>query len=50
MNVDPSTGSFSAVMTGLEPGMSYQIRAYGANESGLSYSGMVTVTVPQGSL
>ena len=50
VNVDPSTGSFSAVLTGLEPGMSYQIRAYGANESGLSYSGMVTVTVPQGSL
>lgn len=46
VNVDPSTSSFSAVITGLEPDKTYQIRAYGANESGLSYSGILLVNTP----
>lgn len=44
VNVEPSGSSFSAVISGLEPGKTYQVRAYGANESGLSYSELLYVT------
>ena len=43
VNVEPGGNSFSAEMTGLEPGKTYQIRAYGANENGLTYSGLIIV-------
>lgn len=43
VNVAPGGNSFSAEMTGLEPGKTYQIRAYGANENGLTYSDLITV-------
>lgn len=44
VNVEPSGNSFSVEMTELEPGKTYQIRAYGANENGLAYSDLITVT------
>lgn len=50
VNIDPSGSSFSAEISGLEPNKTYQVRAYGANESGLSYSGMLLVTTVQESL
>ena len=34
-------------ITGLEPGKSYQVRAYAANENGLAYSEMLYVTTEQ---
>lgn len=39
--------SYSAEITGLEPGKTYQVRAYAANEDGLSYSEMLYVTTKQ---
>lgn len=44
VNVSPDGSTFSATISGLEPGKTYQFRAYGANESGLSYSDLLYVT------
>lgn len=44
VNVETSGNSISATINGLQPGKTYQVRAYGASGNGLAYSGMVTVT------
>jgi len=41
---DSGTGSFTASMTGLTPGMTYYIRAYATNSSGTAYGNEVNFT------
>ena len=47
VNVAPEGDSFSAELTGLEPGKQYQVRVYGASENGLAYSDILIVSTEQ---
>jgi hypothetical protein len=47
INVEPGGNSYSAEITGLEPGKTYQVRVYGASENGLSYSDLLLVSTEQ---
>lgn len=42
----PDTGSFSATLTGLEPGTTYYARAYATNALGTSYGPQVSFATP----
>ena len=46
-NVEISNNTITTTFTGLYPGKTYQVRAYGATANGLAYSDLVTITTDE---